>query len=420
MADYQVKAKSEDIPWEYQTQFGDAASLQNIAQQLMAQRAIIQKGMQPQMVSGHYIKASPMQHLADLLAAGLSGKASYDASQARTNVLRKMAADESRTIEALRSQYGGGREMEADPRGAEQAALLSSWERARNLGKAWGDDRRAMNTATSRHLTGRGAAAMAASGTAPTDPGMYVQQEKFGDVAPIPGLTTPEGKPIHGQQSSKTGEWKEKGTDRAPKQSVTVLSGSNEKPYLTKAQEGMAATDVAAYNAALMADEANQSLGRIKGFLAEGGKVTGGPLAQVEVFARNLAAEYGIPLDRALDRNNARLTAEFTNRIAMQVLSGGRGISNDDRVALEAAFPSFKTGIPAEQLPAFIAQLEAINNAKIASWMRRYNSLSPENRVAYPNTFGSHRSLPAGGGPTYDDPEKEQRYQDWKHKQGVQ
>ena len=417
---FEMRAKPEDIPWEFQADFGESQRLEELAKLLMAQN---QKTGSGQMVGTHFVKSSPMQHLADQVAKMYGAYQLSQSRDARQGTLQKMAAAEDIDRRGIAAAIRGLNPSEMDPEGAPpdyaRAAQLAEASKFEGLRKS-ADTYRQINAnmlsamgprATPESLN----TAMQAGGNAAL---LRAQPpEQYGPPSDIPGVMTPEGKPVKGQQNLRSQKWSELGTDRAPKQSVTVLGNSDEKPYITKVQEGMAAADVAAYNSALQADESNQALGRIKGFLAEGANVTGGPLAKVEVFVRNLAAEFKIPFNRAVDKINAMLSAEFTSRIAMQVLAGGRGISNDDRIALEAAFPSFSSGIPAEQLPAFIAQLEAINNAKVSSWMRRWKSLKPADQALYPNTFGSHRTLPPGGVSPYSDPEKERRYQEYKAQQ---
>ncbi len=418
---------ASNIPFEYQTEFGQADELEKLAQLIAMQRAKSQP--QGQMVSGHYVRASPMQHLADLFSAYNQGFASKQAAAMRQAATKRMAGDErgqiaqiaqmmtGKPIETVPGDFGpgeretiGSQTYEAPrPRRAEETAFMSPFPRVQKLGE---------RLQKNRHETFSVGARSATPESVIQAQGDYTQlqpqqPEMYGNVGEIPGLKTPEGKPIYGQQNLKTQKWGELGTDRAPKQNVTVLGGSQEKPYITEAQTGMAKTDLAMFNSALQAHEANQSLGRIKGFLAEGAKVTGGPLAQAEVFVRNLAAEWGFPLNKALDRGNTMLSAEFTSRIASQVLSGGRGISNDDRVALEAAFPSFKTGIPAEMLPTFIAQLEAINNSKIGMWQARWRSLPPDFQKQYPATFGNRDVPQSPGGWT---PEKQKRLEELEAK----
>jgi hypothetical protein len=168
--------------------------------------------------------------------------------------------------------------------------------------------------------------------------------------------------------------------------SISVGGGTNENKFVTKLEELQAAEFHAAQQSATEAQQGNNALARIKGIVAQGG-VTGGPLATIEVTARNLASQIGMPVDKVLDKNNAMYSAEASARIAEKIIKGGRALTDSDVARLREAFPGYGSGIPTSQLPAFIAQLETINNERIANYREMRKSVNPALISRMPMTF---------------------------------
>jgi hypothetical protein len=178
--------------------------------------------------------------------------------------------------------------------------------------------------------------------------------------------------------------------------SISVGGGSNENKFVTKLEELQAQEFHAAQQSATEAQQGNNALARIKGIVAQGG-VTGGPLAPIEVTARNLAAQLGMPLDKVIDKNNAMYSAEASARIAEKIIKGGRALTDTDVARLREAFPGYGSGIPTSQLPAFIAQLETINNERIANYREMRKSINPALISKMPMTF---TDVPGAAGKT--------------------
>jgi hypothetical protein len=135
--------------------------------------------------------------------------------------------------------------------------------------------------------------------------------------------------------------------------------------------------------AAVDAQEANRALDKISAMI-EQGKVTGGPLAKPEVWARNALSEFGIPLNGALDNKNARLSAIASQRLAAKIMKGGRSLTDTDVKLIAQAFPGFDAGVPFDQLPAFIETVRSMNNDSIETWKRHSSRMTPEMRQSFP------------------------------------
>jgi hypothetical protein len=168
--------------------------------------------------------------------------------------------------------------------------------------------------------------------------------------------------------------------------SISVGGSTNENRFLATLEDLQAKEFHAAQQSASEAQQGNNALARIKGIVAQGG-VTGGPLAPIEVTARNLAAQLGMPLDKVIDKNNAMYSAEASARIAEKIIKGGRALTDTDVARLRESFPGYGSGIPTSQLPAFIAQLETINNERIANYREMRKSINPALISKMPMTF---------------------------------
>jgi hypothetical protein len=173
---------------------------------------------------------------------------------------------------------------------------------------------------------------------------------------------------------------------RPPVTNINI--GGNEDAFTKEIQIQQAREFSAAQADAADAQRGNNSLARIKGIIAQGG-VTSGPIAPAVVTARNILSELNIPLDKGLDDRNARLSAETSTRIAEKLLKGGKAVTDSDIKRIAKAFPGFESGIPAAQLPAFIAQIEAINNERIATFTEMRGNINPEVLKKMPMTFSN-------------------------------
>jgi len=169
---------------------------------------------------------------------------------------------------------------------------------------------------------------------------------------------------------------------------VNVNTGNlgNENKFLTKLQELQAQQFSEAQASATEAQQGNNALTRIEGIISQGG-VTGGPLATPVVTARNIASQLGMPIDKVLDKNNSMYTAEASARIAEKIIKGGRALTDSDVARLREAFPGYGSGIPTSQLPAFIAQLKAINNERISNFTELRKQVPQEYLNKMPITF---------------------------------
>jgi hypothetical protein len=193
--------------------------------------------------------------------------------------------------------------------------------------------------------------------------------------------------PFPGQQlyiNKTTGEPKVVGT--RPLIGSISVGGSNENKFVTKLEELQAQQFHEAQTGAAEAQQGNNALARIKGIVSQGG-VTGGPTANIVVTARNLASQLGMPIDKVLDKNNAAYSAETAARIAEKIIKGGRSLTDSDVARIREAFPGYGSGIPTSQLPAFIAQLETINNERISTFREMRKNVNPALISKMPMTF---------------------------------
>lgn len=216
----------QKIPYEYQTDYGQIGELQAIAEAMERQRLLNRQSGSPQMVSGHYIRRSPMQGLADMFAAYQGGQARYKAGKLRGELSSKMAADESGQIGKIAQLMTGSLEPMGPPTAegemglggnmpnparAAQTALTSQFPRVRDLGKELGARSSAtFSTAFKDSTPASQAVALQQGGNpmalAPEGP------ERFGEPSVIPGLPQVPGRPpVMGQQNTRTGRWSELG-----------------------------------------------------------------------------------------------------------------------------------------------------------------------------------------------------------------
>jgi hypothetical protein len=146
--------------------------------------------------------------------------------------------------------------------------------------------------------------------------------------------------------------------------------------------------------AAVDAAEGNRALAKVSAII-EQGKITGGPLATPEAIARNVLSEFGISLNRGIDSRNAMVSAVAANRLAAKIMKGGRSLTDTDVALIASAFPSFKSGIPFDQLPEFISMLKEMNDDSINVWKRHSGSMTPEMRRNYPGLIEESPPAPA-------------------------
>jgi hypothetical protein len=184
---------------------------------------------------------------------------------------------------------------------------------------------------------------------------------------------------------------------RAGAGGVSVSLPKAENPYTSAVQKGLGERDWKLYEGAEYGQKALQMLDRVDEFV-KNAPPTGGPIAPIEVWARNFASEYGFPVDKVTDASNAKLTAEFSSFLADQIISGGRGITDEDVRVISRSIPSFGSGIPREQLPAFIGQLRRIATQKVGNWNDRYNSMDPDMKRMYPWSIGNREVKSPGQG----------------------
>jgi hypothetical protein len=416
-------AELQVLPPGYQSGIDEAQFKKRLAAALMASGGQQRAG---QMVGNRYVPTSGWENASQLAKTLVGAYGLYAGEKQQSDTLAKYGTDQqvdlARILKMQLPQQetipGGPGEGDAgissitrpgDVRGAETAGLGSQFPRSQDLGQALQKARLLAEEKRREELLKRVRLSDIQGGNleggAPkaeysvTEGVPYAKSET--GIAPLGTykqgtMSGADGRPMAVQTAPFTG--RVDAIDKAPK--VNVNTGKQpEDKYIDTAQVELSKKDTSLYNAAEMADMGNKSLSRIRDIIKTS-PTTGGPLAQYEVAARNFAAEYGIPFDPAKDASNARLSAEFSSRVADMVLTGGRGISNDDRVALEKALPSFASGIPFEQVPAFINQLEKINNSRIGSWRSRYDTLPEKYKQLYPATFGSYRGslAPSSGG----------------------
>lgn len=196
----------QKIPFEYQTQFGDAAEEEQIAKMLMAMQQQQRPALAGSMVSNHYVRPSWTQYMADLFASYQGGQARKRADQLRRGATERMAADESTQISRIMGQALGqpevqGNEMDVGQPGIQpdlgRAASLASASKFPNVQKL-GDDLRArwqtqMTTGASKADP---ASAVTAAQTGRT------QDLKPLTYGPVTNVAPPGMRPVLGQTES--------------------------------------------------------------------------------------------------------------------------------------------------------------------------------------------------------------------------
>jgi hypothetical protein len=197
----------------------------------------------------------------------------------------------------------------------------------------------------------------------------------------------PAGVPIDGYPATRAG------LDQARADLVKDPIFGNIRPASAGASTRVAESEGAknissiykeSYNGALEAASSNRALDKVSKIIEEG-KATGGPLAAPEVWARNLLSEFGVPLNNAIDKNNAQLQGVATVRLAEKIIKGGRGLTDHEGNVIAAAFPGWKSGIPLAQLPAFIEMVRSMNNDTINVWKGHKSRMKPSVREEYPD-----------------------------------
>lgn len=169
--------------------------------------------------------------------------------------------------------------------------------------------------------------------------------------------TAPGQPPIQVQQNPLTGFTKELSEPR-----VTVNVGDKPSPYASEFMQNQAKQDVQRLEAHRQNVATLQALDRITDIANQAkGQWTGGPLEMYIRYMRGAADQlklgHLLPENDAVLLNNAKLQVEFASTIARALMSSsGARLSENDRKALEKAFPNFE--LTPQQLPAFVDQFK--------------------------------------------------------------
>lgn len=209
----------QQIPFEYQTAFGDAAEQERIAQLLLKMQAQQRPALAGSMVSNRYVKPSMTQYMADLFQSYQSGQAQNRAADIRRGVTQRMAGDESNQLrDVLHAASGTPAGNDVGPPDADgsmgyssgvppdlaKAATIAAGSKFPNVQKM-GDDLRS-RWSTQMNVGAPGAtdaSRVAASQTGrPSD-----FQPKPEDTFNPPGNVAPPGmRPVIGQTNQRTGK----------------------------------------------------------------------------------------------------------------------------------------------------------------------------------------------------------------------
>lgn len=428
-------------PSDFQGQIDEAERKRLLAQLLIKQGLM---GDQPQgrMVSGHYVKSNPLQHLAKIASVVggqyMDSQATKDIGKAKGEYADASSADLAKVQRMLQSSpeqqvpnFVMEAEMDgtvpeavqpgraADPVAAERAAQQSQFPGTQALGKAMYENRmkqleKYREALTSRVGVGDVGKVFNATDTSPI-PGLQPKQEiKFVDGVPVatpteytPGGTAPSrigpgyaqtqttganGRPLAAQQHPITDEIKV--IDKAPVNNVNVKTGGDEDPYFKKMMTDLGERDAKVVMIGRDAGPQLGAVGRLREIhQASGGNWTGGPIADPVKFVRDLASQVGVPIDAKVDMNNAKMQVEFSQKVAAAIIGQGRGLTNEDRQALEKSFPTNK--ITPANFPAFMDQYERMlrDNAKASdTLLQRVQSRGNKERM--PTALRDNEPLP--------------------------
>lgn len=328
---------ADQIPFEYQTQFGDVAEKEKIAQLMAALRGEQQKQLQGQMVSGHYVPPSPMQGLASMFSAWQQGKATRDADKLRKGILTKMSGDEEAERQRIASMLMGSLEQigPPDPQGgmglqgnmpnpaaASQAALASKFPNMQKFGQQLRQQASSNFSAMAPRATPESLNVAQAQGGNPM--ALTAQpQETYSDIRNL----APEGQdPLMGAVSKTTNKpiFAPKATsqtvsvgDKANSQILAQAAKDFREPAFRDRVQGLRTTLEAGTFAWRLLDEGNLNLGLD---------------TDIKTFAQKLGGILGLPVD-----SKAGATELYNSFIVPQVgrivklFGAGTGLSDADR-----------------------------------------------------------------------------------------
>lgn len=418
-------AQQDFLPPDFQEEL-DSAQRRRALAQMFLQQGLTQQP-QGQMVGAHYVPASWTQHLAGLgkalMGSYMDAKAGQDInatkkrfSQAQSDELGRIQGMVTGRPEQMTPNFvmqpGEGGEPEpvkstavpGNPLMAEQEAQRSQFPAAQALGKVLMEARMKRTAEMQKELANRVPVADIPSiyegrttdlkpkqtvhyvdGLPIATPAEYVpggpQPARIGPGYDQKTIAGAGGRPVVTQVNPLTG--KSDAIDKAPQTNVSVQTGDKEDPYWKAIATKLGDKDAAIVSAGRDAPAILDTIGRIrKVHFDSQGNYTGGPAEGPVRFIRDLASQFGIPIDSTVDLNNARLQAEFSNLIASRILGEGRGLSNEDRQALERAFPGGR--IPPAMLPAFLNQYETLVRANAARSQEVLRSLQQGSRGQLP------------------------------------
>jgi hypothetical protein len=438
------KAWGGILPADFQERDEAAELKKQLALQLLQQQAA--NNPQGQMISGRYVKSSPMQHLAKLAQQWVGQQNLKKANEEQAGVRKDYEGASQRDLERVLEQMQGQEQMgppedgqmsmprgNPNPMQAERLGVGSRFPQSQALGKALMEQRMKAEAARDAELSKRvtledlqkgnlqGGAPRLEHGV--TD-GIHYSKSEAG-INPLgsyrqgsmPGA---DGRPMAVQTAPFGG--KVDAIDKAPKVSATATANApkSDDPFMraygTELGGGAAKVVLAGLDAA---DQLPQ-IERIKELhIASNGQYTAGPAAGPVRLIRDLASQMGIPIDPKVDLNNVKLQAEFTSMIAKQIIGVGRGLTDEDRQVLEKTYPGFH--VTPSQMPAFLNQYEKILRDNI----KRANSRGQKARDMYggsaPVTTQQIEAPPGSGplpeGGSWSEAE-EREYQELKKKLG--
>lgn len=418
-------AQQDFLPPDFQEEL-DSAQRRRALAQMFLQQGLTQQP-QGQMVGAHYVPASWTQHLAGLgkalMGSYMDARAGQDInatkkrfSQAQSDELGRIQGMVTGRPEQMTPNFvmqpGEGGEPEpvkstavpGNPLMAEQEAQRSQFPAAQALGKVLMEARMKRTAEMQKELANRVPVADIPSiyegrttdlkpkqtvhyvdGLPIATPAEYVpggpQPARIGPGYDQKTIAGAGGRPIVTQVNPLTG--KSDSIDKAPQTSVSVQTGDREDPYWKAIATKLGDKDAAIVSAGRDAPAVLDSIARMRKLHFDSkGDYTAGPAEGVVRLIRDLASQFDVPLDPAKDIYNAKFQAEFSNSIAAKILGEGRGLSNEDRQALERAFPNAK--IPPAMLPAFLNQYEMLVRGNAARSQEVLRSLQRGSRGQLP------------------------------------
>ena len=304
----------------------------------------------------------------------------------------------------------------ADTRGAEARGMASQFPESQALGKALFEARKKQEEQRNAELLKRVALRDIQGGnlerglpkeTFGVSEGVphAISEEGVRRVGPGYAQTTvpgAEGKPMAAQVAPFTG--KIDVLDKTPR--VTTNVNTTEDPnaaYKKALLGGLGKSDFEAVEQSRKSIDDLHSIEQMKKLhVNTKGEWTGGPVAGLVKYGRGLASQAGMPLDPKLDENNAGMQAIMMRQIAQAIFANGRGLSNDDRAALEKSFPL--DNLTPAVFPAFITQYEELvrrnatkGEAILAHVERNNPELGPSLRRTTIPPSGPVRAGPTGG-----------------------